>query len=185
MMMTACRESEYERVLERELASNVRQDSLFLGIKLGMTSKEFYTHCWKINKQGLIRQGNSNTSVLYEMPNQLKFPAEMNFYPTFYEDRIYEMPVTFSYVNWAPWNKPTRADSLQVEVLDLMQKWYGEDFIEIPGENGKVAYVRIDGNRRISVSVLNERQVSVLFTDMLLNEEVEAEIQKRRERQQQ
>jgi hypothetical protein len=43
---------EYEKLVDKELASNKRYDSIFLGIYLGMTNKDFYQHCWDLNKQG-------------------------------------------------------------------------------------------------------------------------------------
>jgi hypothetical protein len=77
---------------KRSLERGERYDSLFLGLKLGMTNHQFYGHCWEMNKQGLIRQGSGNTSVNYNVEN-LKSPAEMNFYPDFYHGRIWRMPV--------------------------------------------------------------------------------------------
>ena len=75
--------AKYERRLKHELASGVRCDSLFMGLYLGMPEKEFYTHCWQLNKKGLIRQGESNTTVLYNTKDELKYPGTMNFYPRF------------------------------------------------------------------------------------------------------
>ncbi len=57
--------AKYERKLKHELAKGVRYDSLFLGLYLGMPEKDFYIHCWELNKKGLIRQGSNNTTVEY------------------------------------------------------------------------------------------------------------------------
>ena len=46
--------SKYESRLTHELASGVRYDSLFMGIYLGMSEQDFYTHCWMLNREGLI-----------------------------------------------------------------------------------------------------------------------------------
>ena len=75
--------SKYERKLKHELAKGVRYDSLFLGLYLGMPEKDFYIHCWELNKKGLIRQGSNNTTVEYRMEDELKYPGIMNFYPSF------------------------------------------------------------------------------------------------------
>lgn len=166
-LLAACR-SEYHQRVEAELAKGVRQDSLFLGITFGMSSKEFYAHCWQLNKQGLIQQGTQNTTVMQEV-STLKYPATMNFYPNFHEDKIYEMPVTYAYKAWAPWNRHLFADSLQQHVLATYQQHYGEDFMRIEHPQKGIAYVRVDGNRRISIFQENDTEVKVLFTDLLVD----------------
>ena len=161
----------YERLVKKELEKGIRTDSLFMGIYLGMTDKDFYTHCWELNKQGLIRQGTSNTSVLYKM-NELDDPAKMNFYPNFYEGRIYEMPVKFRYEGWAPWNQHLSSDSLQLEILKLYKTWYGEDFMEVVHPKRGTAYVKVDGNRRITLFKRDEAEVWAIFTDLLIEREL-------------
>ena len=76
--------SKYERRLKQELASGVRYDSLFMGLYFGMPEKEFYTHCWKLNIKGLIRQGESNTTVEYEIKDELKYPCWNGFLSEIY-----------------------------------------------------------------------------------------------------
>ncbi len=166
--------AKYERRLERELASGVRYDSLFMGIYLGMTARDFYTHCWMLNHQGLIRQGVKNKTVEYEMKDELKYPATMNFYPTFVQDRIYEMPVRFVYNGWAPWNKKLSADSLQMDVLKWFRQIYGDDFIEVKHPKHGLAFVKIDGNRRITIFKQDDMHVWAVFTDMLVKKQLEA-----------
>jgi hypothetical protein len=163
------KKARYERLVERELTSGVRYDSLFFGIYLGMTSKDFYTHCWELNKKGLIRQGSSNLSVVYDLKD-MKHAAKMNFYPTFLEDKIYEMPVRFQYDAWAPWNKHLQSDSLQLDVLNLLEGWYGEDFMEVKHPVHGSAFVKVDGNRRISIFTQGPAEVFAVFTDMSMDE---------------
>jgi hypothetical protein len=106
--------AKYERRLKHELASGVRNDSLFLGLYFGMPEKAFYTRCWELNHKGLIRQGENNVTVLYELKkNELKSEGSMDFYPRFNDGKIFEMPVRFMYTAWAPWNKHLSADNLQ------------------------------------------------------------------------
>ena len=99
----------------------------------------------------------------------------MDFYPAFYEDRIYEMPAVFTYDGWSPWVKGQHADSLKIEVLDLMEEWFGTGFIEIENPNYNVgnAFVKVDGNRRISIYNVDESKVYVDFVDLLVLKEVE------------
>ena len=160
--------AKYERRLKHELASGVRNDSLFMGLYFGMPEKDFYLHCWQLNKKGLIRQGESNTTVLYEMKDELKYPASMDFYPKFNQGKICEIPVQFVYKGWAPWNKKLSSDNLQVDILKWYEKVYGDGFIEVKHPTRGIAYVKVDGNRRITIFKKDELHVWAVFTDMLV-----------------
>lgn len=158
----------YKDSVARELATGIRQDSIFMGIKLGMTSKEFYTHCWQMNKKGVFFEGPGNMSVLYHFKNELKHPAAMTFYPDFLENKINKMGVTFSYDAFAPWNKALFADSLQLDVLSLFKKWYkGADFITMTDPVRGTIFVQVKGNRRIIIGKYDEQRVKADFTDLL------------------
>ena len=164
-----CYVDPYANLVKKELARKERMDSLFLDMKFGMTSKEFFTQCWELNKKGVITDGTNNTSVLYKIPTALKYPASMNFYPDFYQDKIYKMRVSFQFDAWAPWNKQLNSDSLMPRVLDLYRSWYpGNDFMKLTDPKRGTIYVKVDGNRRIVVGKSNEVQVNVDYTNLLI-----------------
>lgn len=158
--------AEYDRRLKHELASGVRYDSLFLGLYFGMPEKTFYVHCWNLNKKGVIKQGESNITAEYEMKNELNYPALMDFYPKFNQGKISEMPVSFKYRGWAPWNKTLSSDKLQIELLKWYEKTYGAGFIKVKHPLHGIAYVKIDGNRRITIFIENDLRVWAVFTDL-------------------
>ena len=164
--------AKYERKLKHELASGVRNDSLFMGLYLGMPDKDFYTQCWKLNRQGLIKQGGTNKTVEYQAKNELKYACQLDFYPTFVDGKISELPVRFVYSGWAPWNKELASDKLQIDVLNWYKKLYGDDFMEIGHPTKGLAYVSINGNRRISIFKEDELHVWAVFTDMLVKKEL-------------
>jgi hypothetical protein len=165
---------QYKRLVKKELARGVRQDSLFLGIKFGMTSKDFYAHCWELNKQGLITDGNNNTAVLYKLNKELRSQASMNFYPDFRNNKIYKMRTDFSYDAWAPWNKHLFADSLQRDVLNLYKKWYGDkNFITMSDSLRGTLFIKVDANRRIIIGKYDDMHVKVDYTDLLVDNEFE------------
>ena len=176
VFVTSCTSDsdQYNAVVKKELAKGVRVDSLFLGIHFGMTSKEFYGYCWELNKKGLLTDGNNNTAVLYKINNELKYPASMNFYPQFFDNRIGVMGVDFQYNGWAPWNKALFADSLLPDVLRMYKKWYpgGNDFIKITNKQKATVYVKVDGNRRITVGKFNDVLVKVDYTDLLIEQKL-------------
>jgi hypothetical protein len=170
--VTACTpKAKYERRLKRELASGVRYDSIFMGMYFGMSQIDFYTHCWKLNKQGLIKQGGNNSTVEYQVKKELKYPGTMNFYPAFADGKIVEMPVEFIYTGWAPWNKKMSADSLQIDVLNWYKKVYGKDFMEVRHPEHGIAFIKVDGNRRITIFKQDDMHVWAIFTDMLVRQD--------------
>jgi hypothetical protein len=160
--------SEYTKKVEAELAKGIRYDSLFLGLSFGMTAKDFYAHCWELNRQGVFRQGSENMTVQYVV-EETKYPALMDFYPEFHEAAICAMPVTFTYRDWAPWNKHLFADKLEAEIITLFEKWYGPGFMEVkhPEKEHIKVWVKVDGNRRIRIFQESDSKVKVIFTDLL------------------
>lgn len=163
--------TKYENRLKNELANGVRYDSLFMGLYFGMPEKDFYTHCWKLNQKGLIRQGENNMTVRYELKDELKYPGTMDYYPKFVQGKIFEIPVRFFYKGWAPWNKKLSSDNLEVDVLKWYEKVYGKGFIKVKHPKRGIAYIKVDGNRRITIFKEDELHVWAVFTDMLVKKD--------------
>ncbi len=154
-------------------------DSLFLGMYLGMVQQDFFDLCTELNKQELITQGSGeNTNVEHRMTDEFDSEVSMRFFPTFIENKVFEMPVTYSYIAWAPWNKQYWADSLLEKVLDKYKIWYGDDFklINHP-DQGKV-YYKIDGKRRINLFIRDEQFVQAVFTDLKVEKRLREEFEK-------
>lgn len=164
MICLACdNRTPYEKILQRELDSGIRQDTLFLGYYLGMPKQEFFDHSWELNQQKIVR-GDSH--VRYQLEGYSN-DATMIFYPDFKDDRISRMPVEIQFDAWAIWNRELYSDSLIVEVLNSFEEIYGSGFIQtIHPEAGKEAWIKIDGNRRISVYRHDDRKVRVEFLDL-------------------
>jgi len=167
LMMDACTPAKkYDHRLKRGLASGIRYDSLFMGISFGMTENEFFDVCWELNRDNLVKQAIDNMSVEYNMKDELKYPATMNFYPVFADGKIVELPVRFIYKGWAPWNKEQSASKLALDVKHWYEKIYGKGFITIEHPFKGEAYTKIDGNRRITIYIEADQYVWGLFTDM-------------------
>ena len=156
----------YERKMEKELASGIRHDSLFMGMHLGMSDKDFYTLCWELNREGVIRQSHNNASVEYRPGEKLDYPSTMTFYPKFAEGKIVEMPVQFSYDGWAPWNKQYSSARLVEDIRAWYDKDYGKGFIAVEHPVKGKAFVKIDGNRRITIYQEDDLYAWAIFTDM-------------------
>ena len=161
----------YKKLLERERTSGIRHDSLFLGYSLGMAKDSFYSHSWDLNRQGLVMQGPQNQTVQYSLPDALPYPARMNFYPDFHEDQVFRMRITFAYEGWAPWTQRLSSDSLKLDVVSLLESWYGAGFFPhgsvSRGLESETPMVKVDGNRHIEVATATDMEVIVVITDMV------------------
>lgn len=166
--------SEYRRMVEKELATGERHDSIFLGFHLGMYDKDFFDGCTALNKERKLYQSGRGINVSFQM-DLLGQPVEVDFFPNFYQGKIYEMETSYRYVNWAPWNKELHVDKLLYRLLAVYEKTYGAGFIEIKSPTDKVAYVKVDGNRRISIYPKEEQVVRIIFTDLTVEEIAEKE----------
>lgn len=142
-----------------------KSEELFLGIYLGMKKEDFFDRCWQLNKENLVTQGPGNQSVEYRLNGNEKPSILMHFYPHFYNDRIYEMPVVYHYEPWAPWNREYWSDKLLDKIVHHFDSTYGKMEVLDHRTMGKV-YYRIDGKRRINVFIKDDQYVQAVFTDM-------------------
>ena len=161
-------EKSYQDVEEAELASGVRNDSVFLGINLNMEKKEFFAHCWKLNKQGKVINGPSNLSVEYRLNHgELRDLAYFRFYPDWDGKDINKMDFEFGFLNWAPWNKNLEVDSLILDARNLFQEWYGKnEFMYLEDKESRKVWVKVDGNRRIRLWKADVRKVQGDIIDL-------------------
>ena len=163
-LTTGC--NDYKSLVDRELVTNVRNDTLILGLYFGMSPREFFTHCWELNKKGIVKEGVSNRTVHFQI-DRFDKKYDVNFYPNFYEQKIVSLPVVYSYPAFAPWNPEYALDLLFSEVVKIYEKEYGDDFLKIESKENNIAYVRVDGNRRISIfQNINKNSVTALYFDL-------------------
>ncbi|MFZ9236649.1 MAG: hypothetical protein ACO22X_10550 [Algoriphagus sp.] len=158
---------------------STKADSLFLGLYLGMPQKGFFDHCTELNSQRIITQGpGGTTSVEHKIKGTYGGDVSMRFYPTFIEEKIYEMPVTYTYESWAPWNKEFSSVVLFPKILESYKSIYGDDFqiVNHPYQ-GKV-YYRMDGKRRINLFIKDDQFVQAIFTDMEVEKRLKDEFEK-------
>lgn len=173
LLVISCK-TEYQKLEEEELSSGKVENDLFLGLKLGMTKKEFFETCWELNSQGILVNGPSELSVVYQLELPSGNSAKMQFYPEFNEDKIYLMPMEFSYDGWAPWNEELSVDTLLKDTIAQLEAWHGEGFIEVSNEDrSQVAFVKMDGNRRIRVFKKSISKVRAEIADLPVQKKME------------
>ena len=170
LWMGACNpKNKYEEMVQAALSSNIRYDSLFFGLYFNMTPHAFFEHCFEMNQKGLFFQSPNGTEVQYTFENEFQYPVIFNFFPNLKDSTIHELRGHLYYQHWTPYQKKYSADSLQREVVALFEKWYGDPFIKIPHPQALLGniYVKIDGNRKISIyNNLDNRKVEVWFVDL-------------------
>ena len=168
-------ESEYSKLLKKELKSGKAFNDLVLGLKIGQTKDDFYEICADLNKKKLITSGARN---LY--PEYILYPKDsvengkkirMSFMGIFDNDRIMKgMDIRFNYYSWIAWREEYNSDNLINEIKDTLQLWYpGNNFIEIDlklDSKNNLAYVKIDGNRQITMYKIDGRDVAVIIEDV-------------------
>lgn len=161
----------YEQLVQKEMNSGERNDTLFLGVYFGMTSEDFYKHCWDLNKKGILKDGFGNVTAAYEL-SQLKDPAYLEFYPTFKDDKINSMPASVRYKNWSPWNSELTAEMLLEDTKLMLAEWYDVSFYPIVPKSifGK-AYVAVAGNMRIVIQYSIENKIDIIYNDLRIGDE--------------
>lgn len=162
-----------------------KSDSLFLGFHLGMPQKDFFDHCTELNKQQKITQGpEGSTNVEYRIVGEYDSEISMRFFPTFIDEKIFEMPVTYSYVAWAPWNRQYWAEKLLPKVLENYKEAYGDDFKLINHPTQGKVYYKIDGKRRINLFIKDEQHVQAVFSDLKVEKRLKKEFEKSQSQEQ-
>jgi hypothetical protein len=173
---TSSCKSDYQKMVEKELSSGEIVDELFLGLKLGMTKKEFYETCWELNKEGVLTNGPTELSVEYDAKLPSGKTAKMRFYPKFEDDQLYLMPIEFTYLEWAPWNEELSAENLRTDIVSLFEEWYDTQFIEVANEDkSQLAYVSVNRNRRIRIFKKHLSVVRAEILDLKVQEKIEVD----------
>ncbi|WP_245889554.1 hypothetical protein [Cecembia rubra] len=144
-----------------------------------MKQQDFFDHCTELNKEQIITQGpGGTTSVEHRIKDKFSSEVSMRFFPTFIDYKIFEMPVTYSFIAWAPWNRQYWAENLLEEILEEYKKDYGEDFKLINHPTQGKVYYKIDGKRRINLFVKDEQFVQAVFTDLEVEKRLKSEYEK-------
>lgn len=169
--MYGCK-SEYAKIVEEEKNSGKIYEELPFGLRMGMTKKEYFAECWKLNKDGIIGAGPGNEYAKYELkpigaPDSLH-DVKMLFYGIFDQnDIMYGMDIIMEFHSWSPWNEMFHSPAL----IKLLEHHYKETYKENPFMSVDVneeleARVKVDGNRRITMYPLSKQKVAVKMIDL-------------------
>lgn len=170
--LVGCIQSDYTKLVKKELGRGIRQDSVVFGINLGDTRNEFYGKCFDLNKKRIVTEGPSGATVQYLFADSLVHDSPTNmrllFIPLFDEkDVIAEINLEFSYIGWAPWNEEYQSEKLKEKVLKILMAWYkGNEFMSVKVKESYVP-IKLDGNRRMIMYIKDEQNVVVKVQDIL------------------
>jgi len=165
IICTSCAENKYSELVTKELASGVVHDSLFLGLRLGQSRKDFFEICWDLNREKKVTHSELYPFVKYPLPKKTELePVDdmtMLFYGDFNQEKtvMTGMKLQFYYEAWALWNKSLQSDQLLIAVKDSLSKWYpGNEFLEMKKDSLQF-FVKVDGNRRITIKPLDDKRI--------------------------
>ena len=166
MLFLNCSGSEYSKLVQREIAKGVVYDSLLFDMKFGQKKQDFFRTCWKLNQDGIVTQGPGNESVKYTLPLKENASTESSitllFFGDFNDEKIMTgMDLQFYYNAWSIWNKKMQSEQLMPVVIDSLKKWFpGNDFMKVPlDKKSQELFVKVDGNRRITVGPINDNKI--------------------------
>ena len=168
-LIYSCNKTEKKNLAEiekQEVATGIRHDSLLVGLNFGMTKEAFLDYCWGMNKKGLFREGEGKTVEYILGKREVKYRIQMNFYPTFSDNKITELPIRFKYMDMDIFNPLMKTDKLFKEVKKYIEDVFGGGFFMSPIPTGGKGYVKVEGNRRIMIINEKENEVMVILTDL-------------------
>ena len=173
MLVFGCKnQSEYSKVLKRELENKNEFNDLIFDMKIGQSRQDYFDICYRLNQKKLIVSGQRSLNpelTLKSKDDPVKGGnIKMSFNGIFNEEKIMRgMEMRFYFTGWSSWNKDLSSDNLLVQIKDTLAKWFpGNDFFKVNFENNLSTEVKIDGNRRILAYLANSKDVAVRIEDM-------------------
>jgi hypothetical protein len=155
--------SQYQQMVERSLKSGETVNEIFLGYSFNTTREEFYEMSWQMNQQEIITGG---VNIVYNL-EELDSTVRLEFFPEFKDGLISEMPITASYIAWAPWNEGFSADNLLINMKDYYESVYETTFENVPVPDlEENAWVSIEGNREIRLYKKSVNTIQIRFIDL-------------------
>jgi len=173
---TQVQNNEYDKARKRELSKNVRYDTIFLGLRFGMTEKETYNYLTELSKREIISSAfDSSFSYNFDF-GQTAVPPNATGYihPQFYEGKLFRLGIYVQH------DRNYDIKYYKEKLFHIYSLKYGSHYIrnDTIFKDGP-AYVWIDGNREIEISInkpgelehmLLPRYVDISYTDLVAQE---------------
>ncbi len=154
----------YRQQVEQELESGERYTALPGNFDLGMSRANFYELAQAQRAQDLMGDGVGTSIRMNIDSSDLPGQAVIEFYPTFDStNHISAMPGVIYALAWAPWNRQLYADSLLMPAANYLRTLLGgTEFFTYP-YSSVPTLVKVDGNRRVSLTLDPYRNERIKF----------------------
>lgn len=130
----------------KAMATSVRNDTIFLGFRFGMTTDEVFIHLKKLEKEKVIYQEGSQYKYNFELGEKSIYKETLATFGTeFYEGMLFKLVVS---VEPSTTYGPHTAMLLTAEIKDIYDAKYGMYDYSSPFMDF-FDFVWIDGNRMI------------------------------------
>jgi len=161
----------FEEYVKKELAREIRNDSLIYGIHFGMKNVEFRDYCTDMNRKKIFFPNPSGSAVRLNMENGFESPVNFDFFPDFDScGGINKLNATLNYRDFSYYDESYAIENLIIEAKRNFEEGYGGNkFLELPHEDKilKYRYVKIDGNRKIVLSPsFDGQKLHIAFEDL-------------------
>ena len=161
-----------DKLMVKETSRNQRFDSIVYGVKLGMSTYDFFDYVDKTYREGLFFPSRGNTRVKIELNKGFDYPVNFEFFPADIDGKsIKQFNAGISYKNYSSYNQEMTLSKLVNQSIQFFENGYkGNKFLKVPNNDDifiKYNYVKIDGNRLILItpsSTLNE--LNIVFKDL-------------------
>ena len=149
--------------LKSELESGARNDTIFLGIRFGMTERELLNYLHKLKKENKV-YSNSSDNYEYKFDfGENSFPSQglATFSADYYNDKLYKFSISVTSDDII-----SSAHLIQLKLFSLYISKYGVCLQKKSLINDSNDYVWINGNRMIELVVgLNDARI--YYTDLI------------------
>lgn len=168
-LISGCQEkkSEYQIIEEKqkaELASGIRNDTIFLGFYFGMTEEQVNEKFKELIRKGKVYV-NAENQYQYDFTFVIIKKATSSFSFAYQSDKLYKM--TLSVESKDEYIKDSKA--LQLQLRNLYSKKYGYDCIKlkpiVSNKEDEFDYMWVQGNRQIEIYE-GIGDARIIYTDM-------------------
>jgi len=154
--------------------NKTNNDELIFGLKLGQKKSVYHDICYQLNKAKKVTSGGRSYSpetILREYKDSISpRDIKMSFNGVFNDDDLMSsFKMVFNFIGWSHWNKKYFSNILKERIKDTLNIWFpGNDFKEYKIKKNKNIDVdiKLDGNRRISVYTIDNKEVRVVVDDV-------------------
>lgn len=168
------KQKQIDETIEKELATGIRNDTIFLGLEFGMSKNKVNNEMNKLIKEGKIYLDNDN-NYRYKFDfgdNTLPHHAIAGFSTFYHKNKLYKFIVVI--------NETEPESMLEVCKLTLFMTYlnkYKNCFRQKSILDDSHILVCINGNRKIKI-LSGLTDVRIIYTDLIAEKEIDTQLEK-------